>query len=55
MLGALLARREVVSPDSLVEAMRQVAGRTAQHLVEINCRALARGIELAGAHRAAVR
>jgi 2-oxoglutarate ferredoxin oxidoreductase subunit gamma len=48
MLGALLAKRPMVSPESVVEAMQQVAGRTLQRLVEVNRKALARGKELAG-------
>lgn len=49
MLGAYLTRRPVVSPDSIIAAMRESAGKAFQHLVDINVRALERGVELAGA------
>jgi 2-oxoglutarate ferredoxin oxidoreductase subunit gamma len=47
MLGAFLRRDPVVSPDSVVEAMRLLAGDARAHLVEVNRRALSRGAELA--------
>jgi 2-oxoglutarate ferredoxin oxidoreductase subunit gamma len=47
MLGALLHEREVVSPAGLVDAMRETAGKAMAHLLDANCRALERGMELA--------
>jgi 2-oxoglutarate ferredoxin oxidoreductase subunit gamma len=46
MLGALLARRPIVSPESLIDAMRETAqGREA--LLAVNVEALRRGAALA--------
>ncbi len=42
MLGAFLARRPVVTPESLIEVMRQMAGDKAK-LLEINLQALEAG------------
>ena len=50
MLGALLSEQEIVSTDSLAEAMRQVGGKVAARLLEVNQRALQRGMELAREH-----
>lgn len=47
MLGAFLERRPIVSPDSLREAMRALAGDKYEKLIGINERALARGMALA--------
>ena len=47
MLGALLAKRPVVSPESLKAAMRVLAGKGYEKLIPVNERALARGMELA--------
>lgn len=49
MLGAFLRERPLVSPESVVEAMRLVAGKGREHLIEVNEKALARGAELAEA------
>ena len=49
MLGAFLAARPIVSPDSVVEAMRVTAGKAWEHLVAVNRTALAKGAELARA------
>ena len=49
MLGAFLAARPVVSPDSVVEAMRVMAGKAWEHLVAVNRAALEKGAELARA------
>jgi 2-oxoglutarate ferredoxin oxidoreductase subunit gamma len=52
MLGALLAERPVVSRDSLIEAMGQVASKAGvSHLLEVNLEALDRGMDLAREHR----
>jgi len=54
MLGAFLAARPIVSPDSVVEAMRLTAGKEREHLLAVNIEALSRGAELAreaGQHR----
>lgn len=48
MLGAFLARRPIVSPDSVREAMRVLAGKGQERLIAVNERALARGMEVAG-------
>ncbi len=46
MLGALLARRRIVSPESLIDAMCETAqGREA--LLAVNVEALKRGAALA--------
>ncbi len=47
MLGAFLERRPIVSPESVREAMRVVAGKAYEKFIGINERALARGMELA--------
>jgi 2-oxoglutarate ferredoxin oxidoreductase subunit gamma len=47
MLGALLAERPVVSPSSVIEAMRGLAGKAAHRIMDANRRALERGMELA--------
>jgi 2-oxoglutarate ferredoxin oxidoreductase subunit gamma len=47
MLGAFLQVRPVVSPESLVEVMRQLAGESRAHLLTVNEQALSRGAELA--------
>lgn len=47
LLGAYLARRPVVSLDSVVKALRSVLPPHRQHLIPLNERALARGAELA--------
>ncbi|MCJ7821822.1 MAG: 2-oxoacid:acceptor oxidoreductase family protein [Armatimonadetes bacterium] len=47
MLGALLAKRPIVLPESLKEAMRVLAGKGYEKLIPINERALERGMELA--------
>jgi 2-oxoglutarate ferredoxin oxidoreductase subunit gamma len=47
MLGAFLRVRPVVSPESLVGAMRVFAPKGKEHLIEINMRALERGAQLA--------
>ncbi len=47
MLGAFLAVRPVVAPESVVEAMKLSAGRAMARLVEVNRKALARGAALA--------
>ena len=46
MLGAFLARRPVVSADSLVAVMREMAGGK-EKLLDINLRAMDRGRQLA--------
>ncbi len=48
MLGAFLRIRPIVSPESLVGAMRLFAPRGKEHLIEINVRAMEKGAELAG-------
>jgi 2-oxoglutarate ferredoxin oxidoreductase subunit gamma len=48
MLGAFLTRRPVVASESIVAAMKAVAGGARARLLEINLKALARGAELAG-------
>lgn len=48
MLGAFLTRRPVVARDSLLAAMKAIAGGSRARLLEINLKALARGAELAG-------
>jgi 2-oxoglutarate ferredoxin oxidoreductase subunit gamma len=52
MLGALLHERQVVSPGSVVEAMQLLAGKAGARLVEVNRRALERGMESAREGRA---
>ncbi|MBN1459452.1 MAG: 2-oxoacid:acceptor oxidoreductase family protein, partial [Armatimonadetes bacterium] len=49
MLGAFLATRPIVSPDSVLEAMSLLAqkARTKPDLLELNQRALAKGAEFA--------
>lgn len=47
MLGAFLQVRPVVSPESLIEVMRQLAGESRAHLLTVNEQALSRGAELA--------
>jgi len=47
MLGAFLARRPVVSTESLIEAMRRAAGKRFAGLLDINLAALERGAEFA--------
>ncbi len=47
MLGAFLAARPVVSPESVVEAMKLSAGKAMARLVGVNEQALAKGAELA--------
>ena len=49
MLGAFLVARPVVSPESVVEAMRVTAGKAWEHLVAMNRAALEKGAELARA------
>jgi 2-oxoglutarate ferredoxin oxidoreductase subunit gamma len=51
MLGAFLAARPVLSPESVVEAMKLFAqkARTKPDLLDLNQRALTRGAELARA------
>jgi 2-oxoglutarate ferredoxin oxidoreductase subunit gamma len=44
-LGALLARRPIVGADAAGAALSALAGRGGDELVELNRRALARGIE----------
>ena len=53
MLGAFLASRPIVSPDSVVEAMGMFAhsAGTKPDLLELNKQALAKGAELARAGR----
>jgi 2-oxoglutarate ferredoxin oxidoreductase subunit gamma len=47
MLGAFLEARPVVSPESVIAAIRLSAGRAMARLVDVNRRALARGAALA--------
>jgi 2-oxoglutarate ferredoxin oxidoreductase subunit gamma len=47
LLGAYLARRPIVSFDSVLKALRSVLPPHRQHLIPLNERALARGAELA--------
>jgi 2-oxoglutarate ferredoxin oxidoreductase subunit gamma len=47
MLGALLTKRTIVSPESIKGAMRVLAGKGYEKLIPVNERALARGMELA--------
>ena len=47
MLGALLTKRPIVSPESIKGAMRVLAGKGYEKLIPVNERALARGMELA--------
>jgi 2-oxoglutarate ferredoxin oxidoreductase subunit gamma len=49
LLGAFLARRPVVAPETVVAALGSVLPPHRRHLVEVNARALARGAELARA------
>jgi len=49
MLGAFLRQRPLVSPDSVIRAMRLLTGKERPHLVELNEKALARGAQLAEA------
>ncbi len=42
-----MERRPIVSPESVREAMRVVAGKAYEKFIGINERALARGMELA--------
>jgi len=46
MLGALLTKRTIVSPESIKGAMRVLAGKGYEKLIPVNERALARGMEL---------
>jgi 2-oxoglutarate ferredoxin oxidoreductase subunit gamma len=46
MLGAFLALRPILSPASIVDAMRTNAGKSRQHLVAINQAALEKGATL---------
>jgi 2-oxoglutarate ferredoxin oxidoreductase subunit gamma len=52
MVGALLVERRVVSPSSVIEAMRLLAGKAAHRIMDANRRALERGMELAQEHHA---
>jgi 2-oxoglutarate ferredoxin oxidoreductase subunit gamma len=47
MLGAYLARKPVVSVETIVEVLRRVLPKRRQHLIGINEQALKRGAELA--------
>ncbi len=47
MLGAFLGLRPVVAKESVVQAMRLFAGKSREHLLAVNVRALERGAELA--------
>lgn len=49
MLGAFLAARPILSPDSVVHAMRVTAGEAWEHLVAVNRAALEKGAEIARA------
>jgi len=54
MLGAFLHERPIISPESVIEAMRLTAGKEREHLLAVNIEALSRGAELvreAGQHR----
>ena len=53
MLGAFLSERPILSIDSVVGAMRLLAGKGFQHLLEVNERALADGADLAAKLRTA--
>ena len=46
MLGAFLEKRPIVSPESVRDAMRVLAGKGHEKLIPVNERALARGAEL---------
>lgn len=50
MLGTFLAVRPVVARESVVQAMRLFAGKSLAHLIEVNVRALERGVELAATY-----
>lgn len=47
MLGAFLGLRPIVAMESVIEAMRLFAGKSREHLLAVNVRALARGAEIA--------
>jgi len=47
MLGTFLALRPVVAVESVVVAMRLFAGKSKEHLLEVNRRALSHGAQLA--------
>jgi 2-oxoglutarate ferredoxin oxidoreductase subunit gamma len=47
MLGAYLARKPIVSPTTVVKALRQILPKRRHHLIGINEQALERGAELA--------
>ena len=47
LLGALLERRPIVKPASVIEALRSVLPAHRQHLLAVNEQALSRGRELA--------
>jgi 2-oxoglutarate ferredoxin oxidoreductase subunit gamma len=46
MLGAYLARKPVVSVETIIEVLRRVLPKRRQHLIGLNEQALARGAEL---------
>ncbi|NLI61518.1 MAG: 2-oxoacid:ferredoxin oxidoreductase subunit gamma [Clostridiales bacterium] len=46
MLGAYLEKTRVVSPDSIIESLREVLGHSKEHLVPVNQEALKRGAQL---------
>ncbi len=48
MLGGFIARRPIVAPESVRQALRQLTGVGREALVAANERALARGMKLAG-------
>jgi 2-oxoglutarate ferredoxin oxidoreductase subunit gamma len=47
MLGAYLARRPIVKPETIVEVLRRVLPKRRHHLIGINEQALVRGAHLA--------
>lgn len=46
MLGAYLEKTKVVSPDSIIESLKEVLGSSKAHLIPVNQEALKRGAQL---------
>jgi 2-oxoglutarate ferredoxin oxidoreductase subunit gamma len=53
VLGALLARRQVVEIESVLQALKKVLPERYHHLLPLNEQALRRGLELAAEHQPA--
>ncbi|HZJ82841.1 MAG TPA: 2-oxoacid:acceptor oxidoreductase family protein [Clostridia bacterium] len=45
MLGAYLSKTGVVSPDSIIESLKEVLGPSKEHLIPVNQEALKKGAE----------